>query len=136
VDLTERKRAEAALQRAYAELAHVTRVTTLGELAASIAHEVNQPLASIVAEAAAGRNWLAAPTPRLDMVSGALEAIVRDGHRAAEVIQQIRQLATKSKPQRASVDLNDVIQDMVSLVRSELRPPCRRCSVTGPCCNR
>jgi PAS domain S-box-containing protein len=125
VDLTERKRAEAALQRAYTELAHVTRVTTLGELAASI-----------VAEAAAGRNWLAAPTPRLDMVSGALEAIVRDGHRAPEVIQQIRQLATKTKPQRASVDLNDVIQDMVSLVRSELRPPCRRCSVTGPCCNR
>src|SRR5205823_3124831 len=95
VDLSERRRAEEALQRAHAELAHITRVTTLGELAASIAHEVKQPLAAIVADANACLNWLAATDPPLDMVHGALAAIVRDGHRAADVIQRIRELALK-----------------------------------------
>src|SRR5207249_1623367 len=89
-DFTEYVQAEEALQQAQAELAHVTRVTTLGELAASIAHEVNQPLAAIVADANASLNWLAAPRPDLEPVREALEAIAMDGHRAAEVIQRIR----------------------------------------------
>ena len=120
-DLTDHARASEALQRAQAELAHVTRVATLGELAASIAHEVNQPLAAIVADANASLNWLAAADPDLDKVRDALAAVVKDGHRAAHVIQRIRQLVTKSEPQRARVDVNDAIRDVLPLVRSEVR---------------
>ncbi|HZO42376.1 MAG TPA: PAS domain S-box protein [Methylomirabilota bacterium] len=119
-DLTEHMLAVEALQKAQAELAHVTRVTTLGELAASVAHEVNQPLAAIVADANASLNWLAASPPDLESVSGALEAIVRDGHRAGEVIQRIRQLARKGAPRTDPLDLNDVVRDVVPLVRAEL----------------
>src|SRR5437899_10022603 len=99
VDLSERKRAEEAMNQAQAALAHVTRVTTLGELTASIAHEVNQPLAAIVADANASLNWLATTTPDLDSVREALDGIVKDGHRAADVIQRIRQLMSKNEPQ-------------------------------------
>src|SRR5439155_4645598 len=120
-DFTEYVQAEEALRQAQVELAHVTRVTTLGELAASIAHEVNQPLAAIVADANASLNWLAAPTPDLDEVRDALAAIVKDGHRAAEVIQRIRQLATKTAPQKVSVDINDLIRDVIPLVQPEVR---------------
>jgi PAS domain S-box-containing protein len=119
-DLTDHARASEALQQAQAELAHVTRVTTLGELTASIAHEVNQPLAAIVADANASLNWLATATPDLDSVREALDAIVKDGHRAADVIQRIRQLTTKTEPQRARLDVNDVIRDVLPLVRSEV----------------
>ena len=119
-DLTEHMLASEALHQAQAELAHVTRVTTLGELAASIAHEVNQPLAAIVADANASLNWLAGATPELDLVRDALDAIVKDGHRAADVIQRIRQLATKTDPRRATVDINDVIRDVAALVRTEV----------------
>src|SRR3989454_11243682 len=119
-DLTEHARASEALQQAPAELAHVTRVTTLGELAASIAHEVNQPLAAIVADANASLNWLAGATPELEMVRDALDAIVKDGLRAADVIQRIRQLATKTDPRRATVNVNDVIRDVAALVRTEV----------------
>jgi PAS domain S-box-containing protein len=120
-DLTEHIRASEALQQAQAELAHVTRVTTLGELTASIAHEINQPLAAIVADANASLNWLAARHPDLGSVREALDAIVKDGHRAAEVIQRIRQLATKTGPPKGRVDVNDVIRDIVPLIGSEVR---------------
>jgi PAS domain S-box-containing protein len=119
-DLTEHMLAVEALQKVQAELAHVTRVTTLGELAASVAHEVNQPLAAMVADANACLNWLAAAPPDLESVSGALDAIVRDGYRAGEVIQRIRQLATKGAPRKGPVDLNDVVRDVVPLMRAEL----------------
>jgi PAS domain S-box-containing protein len=120
-DLTDRIRESEALQEAQAELAHVTRVTTLGELTASIAHEVNQPLAAIVADATASLNWLAASPPDLDHVREALDAIVKDGHRAAEVIRRIRQLATKTSPQKARLDVNDVIRDVVPLIGTQMR---------------
>jgi PAS domain S-box-containing protein len=120
-DLTDLAQASDALQEAQAELAHVTRVTTLGELTASIAHEVNQPLAAIVADATASLNWLAANTPDLDRVREALEAIVKDGHRAADVIQRIRGLATKAGPQKARLDVNELIRDVVPLVGPEVR---------------
>jgi two-component system sensor kinase FixL len=120
-DLTDHIRAAEALQQAQAELAHVTRLTTLGELTASIAHEVNQPLAAIVGDANASLNWLATPNPDLGSVREALDAIVKDGHRAAEVIQRIRQLATKTGPQKAQVDVNDVIRDVVPLVGTQVR---------------
>jgi PAS domain S-box-containing protein len=120
-DLTDHMVAVETLQKAQAELAHVTRVTTLGELAASIAHEVNQPLAAIVADSNACLNWLATSQPDLGRVREALAALVNDSHRAAEVIQRIRQLATKSDPQRGRLEINDVIRDVVPLVRSEVR---------------
>jgi len=119
-DITERKRAEEALHRAQAELAHVTRLTTLGELAASIAHEVNQPLAAIVADANASLNWLAAAEPELERVRETLAAIATDGHRAADVIQRIRQLATKTEPRKARLDVSDVVRDVAALVRAEV----------------
>ena len=120
-DLTDQMLAIEALQKAQAELAHVTRVTTLGELAASIAHEVNQPLAAIVADANASLNWLDLPEPRLDMVRQTLEAMVKDSHRAADVVKRIRQLATKTEPHKSRFDVNDVVRDVLSLVQPELR---------------
>jgi signal transduction histidine kinase len=93
----------------------------LGELAASIAHEVNQPLAAIVADGTASLNWLAAEAPDLDRVRDALDAIVTDGHRAAEVIQRIRQLATKSAPRKDRLDVNGLVSDVEPLVGAEVR---------------
>ena len=117
----ERKRAEDALHQAREELAHVTRVTTLGELAASIAHEINQPLAAIVADANACLNWLEADRPDLDSVRDALVAIVKDGDRAAEVITRIRALLSRSTVAHEPCDLARVIREVHSLVRPELR---------------
>ena len=127
-DITELRRAEEMLrdreQRirdAQLELARVSRVTTLGELAASIAHEINQPLAAIVADANASLNWLAPPDPDVDRVRDSLDAIIKDGQRAGEVIQRIRQLVTKGETKRASVEINSVIRDVMPLLRSELQ---------------
>jgi PAS domain S-box-containing protein len=120
-DISHRKRGEEALRKAQAELAHMTRVTTLGELAASIAHEINQPLSAIVADATASLNWLARPDPELDQVRDALVDIVADGHRAAEVLNRVRQLAAKTDPQRHRLYINDVIEEVVSLVRHEVQ---------------
>jgi len=127
-DITELRRAEEMLrdreQRirdAQLELARVSRVMTLGELAASIAHEVNQPLAAIVADANASLNWLAPPDPDVDRVRDSLDAIIKDGHRAGEVLPRIRQLATKGETKRASVEINSVIRDVMPLLRSELQ---------------
>jgi len=116
----ERTRAEEALHRAQAELAHVTRLTTLGQLAASIAHEVNQPLAAIVADANASLNWLASAEPQLERVRETLAAIATDGHRAADVIQRIRQLATKTEPRKARLDVDEVVRGVAALVRAEV----------------
>jgi PAS domain S-box-containing protein len=120
-DLTDHMAAVEALQKAQAELAHVTRVTALGELAASIAHEINQPLAAIAADASACLNWLAKSQPDLDMARASLTAVVSDSLRAGEVVNRIRQLATKSDPQRTPLQLNDVIHEVVPLVRREVR---------------
>ena len=116
----ERKRAEDALQQAREELAHVTRVTTLGELAASIAHEVNQPLAAIVADANACLHWLGADQPPLDSVREALAAVVNDGNRAAEVIARIRAFLSRSSVAHRPCDLARVIRDVLLLVGPEL----------------
>jgi PAS domain S-box-containing protein len=120
-DLTDHMRAVESLQAVQAELAHVTRVMTLGELAASIAHEVNQPLAAVVADATASLNWLASVPPDLDRVRDALDAIVTDAHRAGEVVQRIRQLATKSVPRKDWLDVNSIVRDVEPLLRAELR---------------
>ena len=119
-DITERKRAEEALHQAQAELARVTRVTTLGELAASIAHEINQPLAAIVADANACLNWLGADHPPLAQVREALGAIVSDGNRAADVLIRIRSLLARSVVAREPCQLDRIIADVLPLVRPEL----------------
>src|SRR3989454_4112347 len=117
---TERKRAEEALNQAREELARVTRVSTLGELAASIAHEINQPLAAIGADANACLHWLAADRPDLDSVREALSAIVKDGHRAGEVITRIRTLLARSPLAHEPCDLSGVIGDVLPLVGPEI----------------
>jgi PAS domain S-box-containing protein len=119
-DISDRKRGEEALRKAQSELAHITRLTTLGEMAASIAHEINQPLAAIVANATASLNWLAQPNVEVEVVREALADVIDDGHRAADVIQRVRQLATKGEPKKIHLSINAVVQDVVSLVRTEV----------------
>src|SRR5882724_2863728 len=116
----ERRQAAEALHQAREELAHVTRVTTLGELAASIAHEINQPLAAIIADANACLHWLAADRPDVDKVREALADIVKDGDRAAEVIDRIRALLARSAVAHEPCDLAGVIREVHPLVRPEL----------------
>ena len=117
-DITERKRAEEALHLAQAELAHVTRVATLGELAASIAHELNQPLAALVNSAHACVRWLAAHD--LEHARESALRVVADGHRAADIIHRLRALAQKAPPQRDWFDLNAAIREVLVLVQSDV----------------
>jgi C4-dicarboxylate-specific signal transduction histidine kinase len=117
----ERKRAENALQLAEAELAHVTRVTTLGELTASIAHEVNQPLGAIVTSAASCARWLAAKPPKMAKAQRALERIVSDGRRAGDVIKRIRALAKRQAPRKSWLDINETIIEVIALAQYQLR---------------
>ena len=120
-DIEDRKRAEEAYSKAQAELAHITRVMTMGELAASIAHEVNQPLSGIVINGNTCLRWLAANPPNLDEAREAARRIVRDGKRAGDVIARIRALATKSSSNKERVNINEAIQDVVGLTRDEVR---------------
>jgi len=121
VDRTERKQAEEALQKAQAELAHVTRVTTLGELTATIAHEINQPLAAVVTNADASLRWLAGDSPNLTEANAAIRRIIRDGKRADEIIGRIRALAKKTPPKKNWLDLNETIGEVLVMVRSEVQ---------------
>ncbi len=115
----ERKRAEDALHHAQMELAHVTRVATLGEMTASIAHEVNQPLTAVIANANASLRWLAAATPNLDEARNAVSRIVRDGNRAGEVIARIRALVQKTDTEQVRLDINQTIQEVILLMQNE-----------------
>jgi PAS domain S-box-containing protein len=121
VDRTERKRAEEELQKAQAELAHVARVTALGELTATIAHEINQPLAAVVTNANASLRWLAGDSPNLDETRAAIRRIIRDGNRAGEIICRIRALAKKAPPQKDWLDLNETIGEVIAMARSEVQ---------------
>jgi PAS domain S-box-containing protein len=112
--------AEAALREAQAELVHMTRVTTLGELTASIAHEVNQPLAGVVANAEACLRWLDRGTPDLDAARRSVEWIIDDGNRASEVIRRVRALANKTAIEKSPLDVNDVVREVIALVQREL----------------
>jgi PAS domain S-box-containing protein len=120
MDVTSAKRAKQELHKAQVDLAHVTRVTTLGELTASIAHEVNQPLGALVTNAEACLLWLDRGTPDLDEARRNVEMIINDGHRAGEVIQRVRALSKKSEPQKAPLDINDLANEIVPLVQHEL----------------
>jgi PAS domain S-box-containing protein len=111
--------AEEALHEARTELSHVTRVTTLGELAASIAHEVNQPLAAIVTNADASLRWLSRERPETEEARRSLERIISDADRASAVIQRTRQLSKKADPEKVRLEINDVINDAMLLVQRE-----------------
>ncbi len=112
--------AEQALRKAQAELAHVTRVTTLGELAASIAHEINQPLAALIANAEACLSWLGRSPPNLAAARRSVEWMVDDAHRAGEVIRRVRALAKKSDTEKALLDVNELVREAMALVQREL----------------
>jgi C4-dicarboxylate-specific signal transduction histidine kinase len=115
----ERKHAEETLRQAQADLAHVSRVTTMGELTASLAHEVNQPIAAAVTNANTCLRWLTRDQPDVEEARAAAMRIVKDGTRAAEIIRRIRLLFKKGTPQRGWVDINEVIREMIVLLRSE-----------------
>jgi PAS domain S-box-containing protein len=126
LDLTERKRAEAEARESeqryrkmQMELAHVNRVTTMGQLTASIAHEVNQPIAAAVLNAEAALRWLGAQPPNLEQVRRALGLIVEDATRAGNVIGGIRALIKKAPPRQACLDLNEAIREVIALTRGE-----------------
>ena len=125
LDLTERKRAEDALHEAQAVLAHVTRVTTMGELAASIAHEVNQPLAAVLTNCNAGLRWLAGKPPNLDEVGECLRRIMQEGNRADEVVTRIRSLVKRSGPVKERLDLNEGVREVLLIADGQAR----RCGV-------
>ena len=118
-EIVERQQAEDALQEAQGELTHVTRVLAMGELVASIAHEVNQPLTAVVTNANFALRQVAAGTPNLEELREAIAEIVNDGTRASAVISRIRALLKKGAPDRVELDINEVIQEVTSLVRNE-----------------
>jgi PAS domain S-box-containing protein len=121
-DITERKRAEEErerLRQVQADLAHVSRVTTMGELTASLAHEVNQPIAAAVTNANTCLRWLARDSPDVEEARAAATRIIKDGTRAAEIVGRIRLLYKKGTPQCELIDINEVIRDMIVLLRGE-----------------
>jgi PAS domain S-box-containing protein len=120
MDMTAAKRAEEDLRRAQADLAHVARVTTLGELAASIAHELNQPLTAVVSNAEAARRWLDRSPPCLDEARTAVESIIKSGHRAGDITRRVRSLVNKTDTQKVRLDVNDVANEAVALVQHEI----------------
>jgi PAS domain S-box-containing protein len=122
IDVTERKRAEEErerLRQAHADLAHINRVTAMGELAASLAHEVNQPIGAAVTNANTCLRWLAGDTPNLEEARAAAMRVVTDGRRAAEIISRVRQLFKKGSPERELVDVNEVAREMIVLLGGE-----------------
>jgi len=119
MDVSDRRRAEEALRQAQADLAHVNRATTMGELTASLAHEVNQPIAAAVTNANTCLRWLTRDHPDVEEARAAAMRIVKDGTRAADIVSRIRLLFKKGEPRRELVDVNEVIQEMIILLRGE-----------------
>jgi PAS domain S-box-containing protein len=120
IDVTEQRRAEEQLHQAQADLAHVTRTQALGELAAAIAHEVNQPLTAIVTNANFSLRQLKISSPNLDELQTAITEIVNDGTRASAVISRIRGLLLKGSSRRTELEINEIIQEVITLLRNEL----------------
>jgi PAS domain S-box-containing protein len=119
MDVTERRLAEEALRSAVADLERALRLSTMGQLTASIAHEINQPLAAIVTNANACLLWLEAQRLDLEEARQAAMRIVRNGHRAGDIVRSIRALTRKSAPEMVSLDINDVIREVIALMRAE-----------------
>jgi PAS domain S-box-containing protein len=127
MDVTASRRAEEQLREAHMQLAHVTRVSTLGELSATIAHEVGQPLGAIVINGEACLRWLSHATPQTAEARACVEQMTAAGKRADEIVQRIRTLTKRAAPQKTQLELNDVINDVVSLIRHDIL--CRRISL-------
>ena len=121
IDVSEARQAQEALHTAQTALAHAARVATLGEMSASIAHEVNQPLAGIVTNGEAGLRWLDRKQPDLGEVRSAMERMIRDGKRASQVVERLRALARKAPAQTTSLDLNEVITEGAALLQREIQ---------------
>ena len=117
MDITERDKANEALRKTEADLARVARATTVGELTASIAHEVNQPIAAVVTNANACLRWLRGETPNLDKAREAAERIIRDGNRASEVITRIRALLKGGESDHKQIGFNDLVREVVALAQ-------------------
>lgn len=120
LDVTERNRTQARLAQAQSDLTHISRVTTLGQLAASIAHEVNQPLSAIITYAKSGKRWLAREAADAPEVADCLDQIASNGARAADVIARVRDLARKADPQHSWIDLARLVEETVALLRRDL----------------
>jgi PAS domain S-box-containing protein len=118
-DLTERKKADDAIQTTRTQLAHMARVKTVGELTASIAHEINQPLTAVVADANACRRMLDSDTPDMREVRQAVVDIAENGTRASEVIKRVRALLKKATPEKSRIDINEIIEAVVTLAKTE-----------------
>ena len=121
IDVTESKGAQDKLRTTQTELARVTSLTAAGQMAASMAHEIKQPLAAIVTGGSAGLRWLSKPTPDLQEVRAVLESIVSEGHRASQVIDGIRAMFRNDSREKASLDVNEVIREVIALLHSELQ---------------
>jgi PAS domain S-box-containing protein len=121
IDVTNLKKTEQSLQQAKMELAHMTRVASMGELAASIAHQINQPLAAIVLNESASLRWLTMQPPNLDEAREAVERAIKEANRAGDVIVRVRALLQKAPPQIGWLDLNEIIREVLALTASELR---------------
>jgi PAS domain S-box-containing protein len=119
-DITASRQAEAELQRVRMELARVARVTTLGELTAAIAHEVNQPLTGLISSGNACLWWLAGDTPNLEAARRSIQRMIDDGNRACAIIGRIRDMVSKSPPRRDALNINDTIMEVLALLRIEL----------------
>jgi len=109
------------LQKAQLELAHVTRVTTLGDMTASIAHEINQPLAAVVTNANSSLRWLASDSPNIPEAREAIRRIIRDGNRAGDVISRMRALFKKAPAAEEPADINELITEVLALTQTELQ---------------
>jgi C4-dicarboxylate-specific signal transduction histidine kinase len=120
IDITERRHAQDALLAAQAELAHASRVATLGELTASIAHEVNQPLAAIVTSGEAGMRWLRRDVPNLEEVAASISRVVREGRRASEIVTRIRAFLKKKTVQDDLLEVDEIVSEAALLVEREL----------------
>ena len=124
MDVTAAREAQEALHTAQTELAHVTRVTTLGEISASIAHEVNQPLASVVTNGDACLRWLGHDVPQLDEARSSVEQMISSARHASDLISRIRALSKKRAFERVRLDINEVIDDVIVLMRREINHHC------------
>jgi C4-dicarboxylate-specific signal transduction histidine kinase len=119
-DITERRRAEELLRETQAELARVTHVTMLGEITASIAHEINQPLTAVVMNSNACRRWLAADPPRIDEAREAAAHVIADAERAGKIVHGIRAIMKRDEWERHALEVNDMIRDALEAARSDL----------------
>jgi C4-dicarboxylate-specific signal transduction histidine kinase len=119
-DITRRKRAEQALQESQAALTRVARIATMGELTASIAHEINQPLASVATNASASLHWLAVQPPNLDEARQAMTSAMQEANRASNVVRRIRHLLKKASPELRPLDLNELIREVLALTHNQV----------------